>query len=85
MSMDGPNHPGRSRGSDRQGVSRARAVVQAQLSGGEAAALSQTHAHRQLPHPVPLRWVLVHMIEEYARHNGHADLMRESIDGQTGD
>jgi len=25
------------------------------------------------------------MIEEYARHNGHADLMRESIDGQTGD
>jgi hypothetical protein len=26
----------------------------------------------------------VHMIEEYARHNGHADLMRESIDGQTG-
>jgi Protein of unknown function (DUF664) len=29
--------------------------------------------------------VLVHMIEEYALHNGHADLMRESIDGQTGD
>ncbi len=32
-----------------------------------------------------LRWVLVHMIEEYARHCGHADLLRESIDGQTGD
>lgn len=31
-----------------------------------------------------LRWVLVHMIEEYARHNGHADLLRERIDGQTG-
>jgi uncharacterized damage-inducible protein DinB len=31
-----------------------------------------------------LRWILVHMIEEYARHNGHADLIRESIDGQTG-
>ncbi len=30
-------------------------------------------------------WVLVHMIEEYARHNGHADLLRESIDGQTGE
>jgi len=28
-----------------------------------------------------LRWVLVHMIEEYARHCGHADLIRESIDG----
>lgn len=33
---------------------------------------------------VSLRWILVHMIEEYARHNGHADLIRESIDGVTG-
>ena len=32
-----------------------------------------------------LRWILVHMIEEYARHNGHADLMREVVDGQTGE
>jgi uncharacterized damage-inducible protein DinB len=32
-----------------------------------------------------LRWILTHMIEEYARHNGHADLLRESIDGQTGE
>lgn len=32
-----------------------------------------------------LRWVLVHMIEEYARHNGHADLLRESVDGETGE
>ncbi len=32
-----------------------------------------------------LRWILVHMIEEYARHNGHADLVRESIDGVVGD
>ena len=31
-----------------------------------------------------LRWIVVHMIEEYARHNGHADLIRESIDGQVG-
>jgi uncharacterized damage-inducible protein DinB len=31
------------------------------------------------------RWVVVHMIEEYARHNGHADLLRELIDGTTGD
>ncbi len=30
------------------------------------------------------RWVLVHMIEEYARHNGHADLLRELVDGSTG-
>ena len=34
---------------------------------------------------ISLRWVLVHMIEEYARHNGHADLLRECIDGSTGD
>ncbi len=32
-----------------------------------------------------LRWILVHMIEEYARHNGHADLLRERIDGVVGD
>ena len=32
-----------------------------------------------------LRWILLHMIEEYARHNGHADLLRESIDGETGE
>jgi hypothetical protein len=33
---------------------------------------------------VSLRWILVHMIEETARHAGHLDLMREAIDGQTG-
>ncbi len=33
---------------------------------------------------VSLRWVLIHMIEEYARHNGHADLIRERIDGAVG-
>jgi uncharacterized damage-inducible protein DinB len=32
-----------------------------------------------------LRWILVHMIEEYARHNGHADLIREAVDGSTGE
>ena len=32
-----------------------------------------------------LRWVLVHMIEETARHNGHADIIRELIDGSTGE
>ena len=33
---------------------------------------------------ISLRWVCVHMIEEYARHNGHADLLRELVDGTTG-
>ena len=32
-----------------------------------------------------LRWIYIHMIEEYARHNGHADLIRERIDGAKGD
>ncbi|MFJ3218949.1 DinB family protein [Kitasatospora sp. NPDC086801] len=34
---------------------------------------------------VTLRWILVHMVEEYARHNGHADLLRELVDGTTGE
>jgi uncharacterized damage-inducible protein DinB len=34
--------------------------------------------------PVNLRWILIHMIEEYARHCGHADLLRELLDGVTG-
>lgn len=33
---------------------------------------------------VTMRWILVHMVEEYSRHNGHADLLRERIDGATG-
>lgn len=45
------------------------------------------HARRCRPEAEAptLRWILVHMIEEYARHNGHADLMRESIDGSVGE
>jgi len=42
-----------------------------------------------VPHPhlgeVSMRWILVHMIEETARHAGHADILREQIDGTTGD
>jgi uncharacterized damage-inducible protein DinB len=34
--------------------------------------------------PCSLRWIYVHMIEEYSRHNGHADLIREMVDGQVG-
>ncbi|NAZ74764.1 DUF664 domain-containing protein [Kineococcus sp. T13] len=32
-----------------------------------------------------VRWVLVHLVEEYARHNGHADLLRERVDGEVGE
>ena len=46
-------------------------------------ALSDTG--RFMGQDVSLRWIYVHMIEEYARHNGHADLLRESVDGETGE
>ena len=36
------------------------------------------------PEPLSLRWLLVHMVEKTARHAGHADILREQIDGQTG-
>ncbi|MFI6659841.1 DinB family protein [Streptomyces sp. NPDC050523] len=41
--------------------------------------------HRRTGEQFNLRWIYTHMIEEYARHNGHADLLRERIDGATGD
>jgi uncharacterized damage-inducible protein DinB len=41
------------------------------------------HGHRHRERDI--RWIYVHMIEEYARHNGHADLLREAIDGATGE
>ena len=31
-----------------------------------------------------MRWMWQHLVEEYARHNGHADLLREAIDGSAG-
>ncbi|MFD7438480.1 DinB family protein [Streptomyces sp. NPDC059861] len=40
---------------------------------------------RNTDKPFNLRWIYTHMIEEYARHNGHADLIRERVDGATGD
>ena len=46
--------------------------------------LDETFVHERDGATIDLRWVYVHMIEEYARHNGHADLLREQIDGVTG-
>jgi hypothetical protein len=55
---------------------------------GRAAArgrdLDETFVHPRSKREMNLRWVYVHMIEEYARHNGHADLLRERLDGKTG-
>jgi hypothetical protein len=47
--------------------------------------LEDTFTHKGRNAEISLRWVYVHMIEEYARHNGHADLIRERIDGATGE
>jgi uncharacterized damage-inducible protein DinB len=40
--------------------------------------------HRKNGQEVSMRWILTHMIEEYSRHNGHADILRQRIDGATG-
>ncbi|MBT1190133.1 DinB family protein [Streptomyces sp. CJ_13] len=45
---------------------------------------SRAESHRR-GEVFSLRWVYTHMIEEYARHNGHADLLREQLDGSTGE
>lgn len=58
-------------------VARARAIAGAH-------ALTDTGSRRN-GDVVDLRWVYVHMIEEYARHNGHADLLRELLDGAVGE
>ena len=50
----------------------------------DLSARAGTTGHWEGFHP-SLRWIMVHMIEEYARHCGHADLIRECIDGVTGD
>jgi uncharacterized damage-inducible protein DinB len=50
-----------------------------------AASLDDTFSHPRTGYTMDLRWIYLHMIEEYARHNGHADLLRELIDGVTGD
>jgi hypothetical protein len=46
--------------------------------------LDDTGTRRRDGAPISVRFVLAHMIAEYARHNGHADLLRERIDGRTG-
>jgi uncharacterized damage-inducible protein DinB len=64
-------------------VARSRALAtQAMAEGGLGELAKRTDPRGKTP---SLRWILCHMIEEYARHNGHADLLRESVDGLTGE
>jgi len=57
-------------------------VAEALAEGGLGALARKPWPDGRAP---SLRWIVVHMIEEYARHNGHADFLRESVDGQTGE
>jgi hypothetical protein len=50
-----------------------------------ASGLDETFTGVRTGDQISLRWIYVHMIEEYARHNGHADLIRERVDGAVGD
>ena len=66
-----------------EAVERSRAATAEALAAGGL----DRPAQRPWPdgRPPSLRWILCHMIEEYARHNGHADLIRETVDGLTGE
>jgi hypothetical protein len=61
----------------RDAVARSRSLFAAALAEGGL----DRHGGDELP---SLRYILINMIEEYARHNGHADLIRESVDGLVG-
>ncbi len=67
----------------RDAVDRSRALVAEAFADGGL----ERRARRSSPDGVSpsLRWILVHLIEEYARHNGHADLLREAVDGLVGE
>jgi uncharacterized damage-inducible protein DinB len=67
-------------------LNAARAAWQEEIARARdlCAARALTDTGRFMGQDVSLRWIYVHLIEEYARHNGHADLIRERIDGATG-
>jgi hypothetical protein len=77
---------------DFDGVPDADAAGDLARFGEVVDAISELLAHRGLDEVEVdgdkahnLRWIMTHLIEEYARHNGHADLLREAIDGRTGE
>lgn len=67
----------------RTSVERSRAAVSEALADGGLDQLARRSWSDG--RTASLRWILCHMVEEYARHNGHADLLRESVDGLTGE
>lgn len=66
-------------------VARTDRCIEQALAAGGLETESVRESRREGEGKFSLRWILLHMLEEYARHNGHADLLRESIDGQVGE
>jgi hypothetical protein len=81
---DGDLHPGPD-----DTLAAAIAALTAEIEAADAVIrsndLAQPARHERNGFRPNLRWVMVHMIEEYARHCGHADLVRQRLDGTTGD
>ena len=67
-----------------EACARSDAIIGDALADGGLETLSVVRS-KHTGEQFSLRWIILHMIEEYARHNGHADLIRESIDGVTGE
>lgn len=77
-----------------RGIEEATEIWQAEIARGreliadasldDSGRLSERDAGVVGGQTISLRWILMHLIEEYARHNGHADILREHIDGVTG-
>jgi hypothetical protein len=65
-------------------VATLRTEVELARAAAADRSLEETFTHAKWG-AINLRWVYLHLIEEYARHNGHADLLREHIDGVTGE
>jgi hypothetical protein len=74
---------------DHDTLADALAVLRAEIERSRRIASTEPFdaigAGRREDQPVSLRWIVAHLVEEYARHCGHADLLREAIDGTTGD
>lgn len=67
-----------------ESVERSDGIIRDALAAGGLEQLS-VRPSRDTGELFSLRWILLHLIEEYARHNGHADLIREAVDGTTGE
>jgi len=76
--------PGELRQRYRDACERSRAVVASAVPEGGAGLDARSASPLADGEPFSLRWVLLHLIEETARHAGHADLLREALDGSVG-